>query len=53
MVELSIMTFQRKTAKGIINLTRKLKPSVRVVVGGYDPTLATEAYTEAVLDRSI
>jgi anaerobic magnesium-protoporphyrin IX monomethyl ester cyclase len=46
-VGLSIMTFQRKTAKGIINLIRELKPDVRVVVGGYDPTLATEAYTGA------
>jgi anaerobic magnesium-protoporphyrin IX monomethyl ester cyclase len=46
-VGLSIMTFQRKTAKGIISLIRELKPEVRVVVGGYDPTLATEAYTAA------
>ena len=46
-VGLSVMTFQRKTAKAIIDLIRELKPDVRVVVGGYDPTLATEAYTEA------
>lgn len=45
-VGLSIMTFQRKTAGKIIELVRALKPDVRVVVGGYDPSLATEAYTE-------
>src|SRR6516225_6546153 len=45
-VGLSVMTFQRKTAKGIIDLVRALRPSARVVVGGYDPSLAPEAYTE-------
>jgi anaerobic magnesium-protoporphyrin IX monomethyl ester cyclase len=44
-VGLSIMTFQRKTAKAIIELIRECQPDVQVVVGGYDPTLATEAYT--------
>jgi len=44
-VGLSIMTFQRKTAKQIIRLVRKLRPSVRIVVGGYDPSLAPEAYS--------
>jgi radical SAM superfamily enzyme YgiQ (UPF0313 family) len=44
-VGLSVMTFQRKTANKIIELVRALKPGVRVVVGGYDPSLATEAYT--------
>src|SRR5262249_33103815 len=52
-VGLSVMTFQRKTAKAIIDLIRELKPDVRVVVGGYDPTLATEAYTEAGPGRLI
>jgi anaerobic magnesium-protoporphyrin IX monomethyl ester cyclase len=46
-VGLSIMTFQRKTAKSIIELIRKWKPDVRFAVGGYDPTLAAEAYTES------
>src|SRR5215831_13312320 len=46
MVGLSVMTFQRKTAKKIIALTRKLRPSARIVVGGYDPSLAAEPYTE-------
>src|ERR1700761_9491871 len=45
-VGLSVMTFQRKTAKGIINLVRARRPRARVVVGGYDPSLAPAAYTE-------
>ncbi|MBV9202324.1 MAG: B12-binding domain-containing radical SAM protein [Alphaproteobacteria bacterium] len=45
-VGLSVMTFQRKTAKGIIDLVRTRHPRARVVVGGYDPSLAPEAYTE-------
>lgn len=44
-VGLSVMTFQRKTAKKIIDFIRTLKPDVRVAVGGYDPSLAAEAYT--------
>ena len=43
-VGLSIMTFQRRTAKKIVRLVRALKPDVRIVVGGYDPSLAPEAY---------
>jgi anaerobic magnesium-protoporphyrin IX monomethyl ester cyclase len=43
-VGLSVMTFQRKTAFRIIELVRSLKPGVKVVVGGYDPSLAAEAY---------
>jgi len=46
-VGLSVMTFQRRTAHRVIRLVRSLKPDVRVVVGGYDPTLAPEAYTDA------
>jgi len=46
LVGLSVMTFQRKTAKSIIGLLRSLRPNVRVVVGGYDPSMAPEAYTE-------
>jgi anaerobic magnesium-protoporphyrin IX monomethyl ester cyclase len=44
-VGLSVMTFQRATARRIIALVRSLKPDVRVVVGGYDPSLAPEAWT--------
>ena len=45
-VGLSVMTFQRRTAHRVIRLVRSLRPGVRVVVGGYDPTLAPEAYMD-------
>src|SRR5215467_13732361 len=45
-VGLSVMTFQRETAKKIVSLVRKLHPSARIVVGGYDPSLAPEAYSD-------
>ncbi len=44
-VGLSVMTFQRHTAQRLIELVRALRPGVRIVVGGYDPSLAPEAYT--------
>ena len=43
-VGLSVMTFQRRTALKLIALVRGLRPSVRVVVGGYDPSLAPDAW---------
>jgi radical SAM superfamily enzyme YgiQ (UPF0313 family) len=43
-VGLSVMTFQRRTAGRIIALVRSLKPGVKIAVGGYDPSLAPEAY---------
>ena len=43
-VGLSIMTFQRRTAARIVALVRAQKPDVKIVVGGYDPSLAPEAY---------
>jgi radical SAM superfamily enzyme YgiQ (UPF0313 family) len=45
LVGLSVMSFQRKTALRIVELVRALRPDVPVVVGGYDPSLAVEAYT--------
>jgi anaerobic magnesium-protoporphyrin IX monomethyl ester cyclase len=45
-VGLSVMTFQRKTAKKIVNLIRSLRPNVRIVVGGYDPSLDSTAYMD-------
>jgi radical SAM superfamily enzyme YgiQ (UPF0313 family) len=45
-VGLSVMTFQRETAKKVIALVRHLQPSAQIVVGGYDPSLAPEAYTD-------
>ena len=44
-VGLSVMTFQRATARRIIAFIRALKPDVRIVVGGYDPSLAPDAWT--------
>src|SRR5688500_17732774 len=45
LVGLSVMTFQRSTARRIIAFVRSIDPQVRVVVGGYDPSLAPEAWT--------
>ena len=46
LVGLSIMTFQRKTAKRVISLVRSLAPHALIVVGGYDPSLATDVYED-------
>jgi radical SAM superfamily enzyme YgiQ (UPF0313 family) len=43
-VGLSVMTFQRPTAKKVIQLVRALRPGIQVVAGGYDPSLAPESY---------
>jgi anaerobic magnesium-protoporphyrin IX monomethyl ester cyclase len=44
LVGLSVMTFQRRTALRIVRLIRAIKPGVTIVAGGYDPSLAPEAY---------
>lgn len=49
-VGLSIMTFQRGTAFAIMEMVRALAPGARIVVGGYDPSLAKEAYAESQAD---
>jgi radical SAM superfamily enzyme YgiQ (UPF0313 family) len=49
-IGLSIMTFQRRTAQRIIKLVRALKPNAKVVVGGYDPSLDSEAYEGMDID---
>src|SRR5262245_32844646 len=49
LIGLSVMTFQRHTALKIMRLVRALQPGVRIVVGGYDPSLAPDAY-EACAD---
>ena len=46
-VGLSVMTFQRRTARKLIEMVRSLEPAARVVVGGYDPSLDREAYIGA------
>ena len=42
-VGLSVMTFQRATALKIAALVRALRPSTRVVVGVYDPSIDVDA----------
>jgi anaerobic magnesium-protoporphyrin IX monomethyl ester cyclase len=49
-VGLSVMTFQRRTAARIVNLLRELEPKVKLVAGGYDPSLAPKAYTQMAVD---
>jgi radical SAM superfamily enzyme YgiQ (UPF0313 family) len=48
-VGLSVMTFQRTTARRIIALVRALKPDTFIVVGGYDPSLAAEEWVHPSL----
>jgi anaerobic magnesium-protoporphyrin IX monomethyl ester cyclase len=48
-VGLSVMTYQRATARRIISLVRSLRPQARIVVGGYDPSLAPDAYMHPTL----
>jgi radical SAM superfamily enzyme YgiQ (UPF0313 family) len=43
-VGLSVMTFQRSTAFAIAALVRRLAPAAHIVAGGYDPSLAPDAY---------
>ena len=50
LVGLSVMTFQRRTATRLIELLRALKPDVKIVAGGYDPSLAPEAYLDLPVD---
>ena len=52
-VGLSVMTFQRRTAGRIIDLVRAMKPDVKIVAGGYDPSLAAEAYEPMPVDYLI
>jgi radical SAM superfamily enzyme YgiQ (UPF0313 family) len=52
-VGLSVMTFQRPTALRIVELVRSLQPSAKIVVGGYDPSLAPEAYEGSNIDYLI
>jgi anaerobic magnesium-protoporphyrin IX monomethyl ester cyclase len=49
-VGLSVMTFQRPTAFKLVQLLRALRPQARIVVGGYDPSLAREAWSPPATD---
>ncbi len=53
LVGLSVMTFQRATARRLISLIRAVRPDVRIVVGGYDPSLAPDAWTDPVLGADV
>jgi len=44
LVGLSVMTFQRRTAFRLVERIRRTRPGARIVVGGYDPSLATAAW---------
>jgi len=48
-VGLSVMTFQRSTARRVISLVRSLRPTTFIVVGGYDPSLAPDAWTNPAI----
>src|SRR5438876_8525141 len=43
-VGMSVMTFQRTTALALAAFIRTLRPDIKIVVGGYDPSLAPHAY---------
>jgi radical SAM superfamily enzyme YgiQ (UPF0313 family) len=44
-IGLSVMTFQRRSAFRLVERLRALRPEAPIVVGGYDPSLATPAWT--------
>ena len=46
LIGLSVMTFQRRTALRLVRLLRSIKPELTIVAGGYDPSLAPEAYED-------
>ena len=52
-VGLSVMTFQRRTAARVIELIRALQPDAKIVVGGYDPSLAPKIYEMMNVDYLI
>jgi len=49
-VGMSVMTFQRRSAGRIADLVRILKHDTKIVVGGYDPSLAFEDYAALPID---
>src|SRR5262245_33482101 len=50
LVGLSVMTFQRRTAKRIISFIRSIAPGTTIVVGGYDPSLAPDVWMHPDVD---
>jgi anaerobic magnesium-protoporphyrin IX monomethyl ester cyclase len=49
-VGMSVMTFQRRTAERLMYLVKSLKAGIKIVVGGYDPSLDTDAYLNMPVD---
>jgi radical SAM superfamily enzyme YgiQ (UPF0313 family) len=49
-VGLSVMTFQRETAKKVMALIRSQRPTARIIVGGYDPSLVPDVYSPTAAD---
>jgi radical SAM superfamily enzyme YgiQ (UPF0313 family) len=52
-VGLSVMTFQRHTARRVASFVRELRPSATVVAGGYDPSLAPEIWEDPATDIDV
>ena len=52
-VGLSVMTFQRATASAVAALIRRLTPRAHIVAGGYDPSLAPDAYHATAVDMLV
>jgi anaerobic magnesium-protoporphyrin IX monomethyl ester cyclase len=48
-VGLSVMTFQRRTANRLMRIIKAMRPEATIVLGGYDPSLAFEAYEDPSL----
>jgi radical SAM superfamily enzyme YgiQ (UPF0313 family) len=48
-VGLSVMTFQRRTAHRLLRIIKALRPDATIVLGGYDPSLASDAYEDPSL----
>jgi anaerobic magnesium-protoporphyrin IX monomethyl ester cyclase len=48
-VGMSVMTFQRKTAHRLMRIIKAMRPSATIVLGGYDPSLACDAYDDPSL----
>src|SRR4030095_713673 len=52
-VGLSVMTFQRTTARKVAALVRRLRPAATIVLGGYDPSLAPHIYEDPSVDADV
>jgi anaerobic magnesium-protoporphyrin IX monomethyl ester cyclase len=48
-VGLSVMTFQRDTARAVARIVRREMPQAHIVAGGYDPSLAVDEYAHPEL----